>query len=240
MEHLTCRLIGAARMPLYRKILCLNVGLTLATVAVIAFLRRISWSEFVLASLAHAVIQAAIVTLVFMVIERKISRAPGPPLGLLDAYLKVARAWLPPSQRDDILNELAENIHSQIDDREATLRRPLSEEEVGDILRRHGHPIQVAGAYWQGRGNLSFGERLIGPELFQFYLRTLAVNLVDNVAIIVAVQVAQGVLDFSKFFLPVIIQVGCVTLLFILLEVVRSKWPDAIYKWDSGGSDETN
>ena len=54
---------------------------------------------------------------------------------LLDHYLKSVRSCLPAAQRDDIVSELSENIHSQIEDKEAELGRPLNEADVQAILK---------------------------------------------------------------------------------------------------------
>jgi hypothetical protein len=45
---------------------------------------------------------------------------------LLEQYLKSVRSCLPEAQRDDIVNELSENIHAQIEDQEAELGSPRS------------------------------------------------------------------------------------------------------------------
>jgi hypothetical protein len=37
---------------------------------------------------------------------------------LLDRYLKSVRSCLPEAQREDIINELSENIRAQIEDKE--------------------------------------------------------------------------------------------------------------------------
>ena len=59
---------------------------------------------------------------------------------LLDRYLQAVRFFLP-RRNQDIVRELSENLLSQIEDREESLGRPLSEDEQADLLRRHGHPM---------------------------------------------------------------------------------------------------
>jgi hypothetical protein len=49
---------------------------------------------------------------------------------LVERYLREAKYWLPPAQRQDILAELAEDIRLQIEDREERLGRPLKEPEL--------------------------------------------------------------------------------------------------------------
>jgi hypothetical protein len=64
-------------------------------------------------------------------------------MDLLDRYLRAVRTHLPASQQDDILKELKENLRAQMEDKEAELRRPLDEDEVAAILKKHSHPIFV-------------------------------------------------------------------------------------------------
>jgi hypothetical protein len=96
---------------------------------------------------------------------------------LLDRYIASVRSALPEAQRDDIVNELSENLRSQIEDRESELDRPLTDTEVKSILNQHGHPLVVAARYRQDNRSLSFGREIIGPALFPFYLRILKFNL---------------------------------------------------------------
>ncbi|MEO6873065.1 MAG: hypothetical protein ABI233_12725 [Chthoniobacterales bacterium] len=66
---------------------------------------------------------------------------------LLDRYLTAIKFWLPKKQRDDIAAELAANLQSEIEDRAAERGRPLTDEEVGALLKQHGSPILVASRY---------------------------------------------------------------------------------------------
>lgn len=89
---------------------------------------------------------------------------------LLDRYLQAVRFFLPRRNQDDIVRELSENLLSQIEDREESLGRPLTDDEQADLLHRHGHPMVVAGKY---RSHA----RLIGPALFPLYLFALKLGL---------------------------------------------------------------
>ena len=53
---------------------------------------------------------------------------------LVDKYLQAVRNYLPAEQKDDIIKELSENLHSEIVDKEAELGRPLNEAEQEAIL----------------------------------------------------------------------------------------------------------
>jgi hypothetical protein len=85
---------------------------------------------------------------------------------LIDRYLYAVSRYLPAKRHDDLLTELAANLHSEMEDKAAALGRPLTEDEQADVLRRHGHPILVAARYQPHRS-------LIGPEIFPFYWFTV-------------------------------------------------------------------
>ena len=96
---------------------------------------------------------------------------------LLDRYLQAVRFFLPRrGDQDDIIRELSENLRSQMEDREEELGRPLTNDERADILRRHGHPMLVAGRY---RSH----QHLIGSAFFPIYIFALKLGL--GVALIV-------------------------------------------------------
>ena len=98
-------------------------------------------------------------------------------MDILNSYLNAVRSCLPDVQRDDIINELSENLHSEIEDQQASLGRPLTDAEIEAILKQHGHPFVVAGRYREDQRSLSFGREIIGPALFPFYVRVLLFNL---------------------------------------------------------------
>ncbi|HEY6308116.1 MAG TPA: hypothetical protein VI488_16825 [Candidatus Angelobacter sp.] len=81
---------------------------------------------------------------------------------LIDRYLQAIRFWLPRNQKRDIIQELSEDLHSQIEEREATAGRQLTEDEIAIILKQRGNPIRVASAYLPQ-------QQLIGPVLFPIY-----------------------------------------------------------------------
>jgi hypothetical protein len=101
---------------------------------------------------------------------------------LVDRYLSAVRFFLPRREQGDILQELTENLTSELEDRAAVLGRDLTEPEVADILRRHGHPVVVAGRYGAPR-------QLIGPVFFPIYWLALKAGLLAAAAITVLVSV---------------------------------------------------
>ncbi len=109
---------------------------------------------------------------------------PATPGKLTGKYLGAVGSYLPPDQPEDILAELAADIRSEMEDREAELGRPLTAEEVETILKRHGHPMLVAGRYLPR-------QHLIGPAIFPFYWFTLktALWIAALVYVVIAVSV---------------------------------------------------
>jgi hypothetical protein len=156
---------------------------------------------------------------------------------LLDRYLSSIRSCLPEAQREDIIDELSVNLHSQIEDQEAELGRPLTDGEVEAILKQHGHPLIVAGRYRQDQRNLSFGHEIVGPTLFPFYIRVLMFNLGITSVIMLVIftalffsgQVVTASSIFPALFYQVVIQFGVVTLIFAIANRHWKQHPD---RWD--------
>jgi len=159
---------------------------------------------------------------------------------LLDQYLKSIRSCLPAGQRDDIVNELSENIHSQIEDKESELGRPLNEAEVRAILRQLGHPLVVASRYRQDQRSVAFGRQWIGPVLFPFYIKVLSFNLGITgivILIVLAALFASGhsvtvVNTLSALLYQFLIQFGVITLIFTIADRHWTKFAD---RWDPQG-----
>jgi hypothetical protein len=84
-------------------------------------------------------------------------------MSLLDRYVYAVRKHLPRAKRDDIASELREILQSQVDDEEAIHQRPLTTTEIGQILKKYGHPRDAAASY----GSHQY---LIGPGAFPSYL----------------------------------------------------------------------
>lgn len=110
----------------------------------------------------------------------------------LDNYLKEISPLLPRGQRQDILAEIEDGLRSQFEDRESELGRSLTDEEQEAILTRFGHAIIVAGRYQPQTGTLTFGRVLIGPELFPFYSRAVAIFVIGALVVSTIVHVAMG------------------------------------------------
>ena len=89
-------------------------------------------------------------------------------MDMLDRYLQAVRWWLPATDKDDIVAELREDLRSQIDERESQVGRPLTDAEVGDILKRRGRPAVVAGRFLPQ-------QYLIGPTVYPMFRAALKV-----------------------------------------------------------------
>src|SRR5215475_4202008 len=87
-------------------------------------------------------------------------------MDLLERYLQAVGEHLPANGRADTLAELRANLEAEIEAREDAVNRPLTEDEVAQVLEQHGMPVMVAARY----GPQHF---LIGPTLFPFYWYTL-------------------------------------------------------------------
>ena len=78
---------------------------------------------------------------------------------LIERYLESVKFWLPRRQKDDIIAELSDDIHAQVEEKKETaLGRNLNEAEVEAILKQRGHPLLVANRFLPQ-------ESLIGPSL---------------------------------------------------------------------------
>jgi hypothetical protein len=68
-------------------------------------------------------------------------------MDLVDRYVYAVKRHLPANQQDDIVNELTDDILSQIKDKEEELGRPLNDAEQEAILKQYGHPYLLATRY---------------------------------------------------------------------------------------------
>jgi len=162
-------------------------------------------------------------------------------MNLLERYLQAIGQALPPTTRDDVLNELRANLSAQIDDRAEELNRPLTEPELAAILKAHGRPEVVAARYLPQR-------YLIGPTLYPFYILTMrrvlpfvvAVYAVANFVRISVTQtgvpsVASGLVDLAFQLIPVLfIWLAVMTVIFAILERTYDKFGASwnLENWD--------
>ena len=157
------------------------------------------------------------------------------PMDLLDRYLQAVGFWLPKGQQQDIIAELSEDLHSQIEEKEAALGRSLNETEIDDVLKQRGRPVLVANRYLPQRS-------LIGPVLFPIYWFVL--KIVALCYLVPWVLVWIGMISFSSsyraehtsagwfaaigagwsaWWLTAFFALGTVTLVFVILEQVQAR-----------------
>jgi hypothetical protein len=112
-----------------------------------------------------------------------------PSIDLIGRYLQAVGFWLPRAQKQDILAELSEDLHSQIEDRESQLGRAMTEAEVSELLKQRGRPILVAAQFMPQRS-------LIGPALYPVYIFVL--KIVALCYVIPWLMVWLGILLFQR------------------------------------------
>src|SRR5579863_639319 len=144
---------------------------------------------------------------------------------LLDRYLKAVKFWLPGDLKQDIIAELSEDLHSQIEDKESELGRPLSNAEVDGILKKLGPPMLVAQRYLPPR-------YLIGPALFPTYWMVLRLSWLciygPWLIIVIGLKIfasfggahtgAAATGMFEPFFRSLFIQFAVITGVFVAIE----------------------
>jgi hypothetical protein len=104
-------------------------------------------------------------------------------MDLINRYLHAVRSYLPKAQQDDIIRELSANLASRVEDREAELGHPLSDDETADLLGDYGHPMLFAARYQPPR-------YLIGPTVYPMYIRILLIALIACLVVNAGVAVA--------------------------------------------------
>src|SRR5579863_2182514 len=93
------------------------------------------------------------------------------PADLIARYLQAVRFWMPKTKRqEDLLAELGEDLHSQVEARQADLGQDLGRKEVEEILKRCGAPMVVA-------SRLGPQRYLIGPAIYPVYAFVLKMVL---------------------------------------------------------------
>ncbi len=140
----------------------------------------------------------------------------------LDRYLAAVQQHLPESldDRQGIVDELADAIHSDLEDRQALLGRTLTDDEVSHFIKGFGHPRSVAARYAKQHG-------LVDREIFPFYVdvltKILSFAIPAELLIFTAIAVAtrdmawfwQG---FSTAWQSLLLISAIVTILFAVFE----------------------
>jgi len=151
---------------------------------------------------------------------------------LLTRYLHAVGFWLPGATKQDIIAEISEDLRSQIDDRAASLGRPLNDAEVAEILKQRGRPVVVAGSFQPQH-------QLIGPVLFPVYIFVLKIvalcyflpSFVVWLGYVIFDPSFGGLHELGMFWSLVWTAFGIITFIFAVLDRTsnRSKF---ISEWD--------
>jgi len=155
-------------------------------------------------------------------------------MDLVERYLQAVSHWLPTRQAHDIIAELSEDIHSQVEEREASLGRPMTDAEVEAMLLERGRPMLVASRYLPQ-------EYLIGPELYPVYRFVLKIVLLCSgapavLALVSLIVFGPGGQDgaprpwlahigqlWGTFVSAVFMAAAIVTLVFVVLDRVKDR-----------------
>jgi hypothetical protein len=144
---------------------------------------------------------------------------------LVDRYLNEVKRYLPAAQRDDIAKELSANILAEMEDRESSLGRPLTEDEQIAILQQQGSPMVVASRYRLDQRTFSFGRIVIGPMLFPLYTKILSLNLLITVVVSSIVMITLGLhVGLSALLWPAVLQFAAVTTIFAAIEQSQKRF----------------
>jgi hypothetical protein len=142
---------------------------------------------------------------------------------LIDRYLHAVEFWLPVNQRADVIDELSDDLRSEVDERRAAPGATVSDDTIAAMLKERGHPMLVAARYLPQ-------QYLIGPALLPLYrlvLRVLLLCILVPVFVLViapsAVLSGGGPIETVIATLLHLVQatiysIGLVTIAFALIE----------------------
>jgi hypothetical protein len=144
---------------------------------------------------------------------------------LLNRYLQAVGFWLPRQQKDDILAELSEDLHQQMEDREEELGHSLGDAEIKAILKQRGQPLLVARSFLPQRS-------LISPVLYPIYIVVLKIVLLVTLGFWLVGSLIGAILSHTAAANPLagvanslgsawnvfFIQFGIITLIFALID----------------------
>jgi hypothetical protein len=153
-------------------------------------------------------------------------------MDLLARYLQSVKFFLPSDSQDDIVRELEEDLRAQMEDRESELGRSLTDEERSEILKRHGHPMLVAGRY--GRR-----QRLIGPAFFPMYAFVMKLGLGICLLVTAVLAAVSAVMDgdaASQFGHALLAYPGRALMVFAWTTLSFAALDYALTRWDVAGT----
>ncbi|MDX2007269.1 MAG: hypothetical protein SFU83_18670 [Meiothermus sp.] len=105
-------------------------------------------------------------------------------MNLVQRYIQAVKLELPVAVREDIGRELQSTIQDELEAFAQRNGRSPSEAEVGEHLKRMGHPVRVASTYWTRRS-------LVSEAAYPLYKQALLVAMSVYVTIGVLMAVAE-------------------------------------------------
>jgi hypothetical protein len=87
-------------------------------------------------------------------------------MSLIERYVAAVKRRLPDEVGDDVGRELGSSLADAVEEFRGNTGREPTEAELEQIIRRRGHPLEVAASYQPQR-------RLIGPRTFPIYTQVL-------------------------------------------------------------------
>ena len=162
-------------------------------------------------------------------------------MDLIDRYLVAVRRHLPPPLQKDIVDELADSLRSEAEERAQKEGRPLTDDDQAQLLKKHGHPWLMASRYLPQ-------QQLVGPALYPYYRQALVVVvfwIVLPMALGVGALAALYAEDSTRVWGRMlgaawngsIYSIGIVTIVFAVLESQRVRFT-ALDQWDPSGLPE--
>lgn len=152
---------------------------------------------------------------------------------LIDRYLQSVKSALPRKQQADVVRELSDEILSQVEEREQTLGRRLTEDEQATLLKQMGHPWLLAARYRKQ-------QYLISPAVFPIYwiaLRLMLLLVLFGMSISAVALAATGqglgaaLAQLIRYPFVALSVFAWVTLVFVVVEQLQVKC-DVFGKWD--------
>ncbi len=154
---------------------------------------------------------------------------------LVTRYLQAVKWWLPGKGQEDILRELSEELHSQMEDARVEKGHDLTESDIAGILKKQGNPFLVASRFRTDQ------DWIAAPwlQLYRFVMKVVLLWVLTPILVIVYVPAiltahnpASALLQAGgQIWLALIYAVGMVTVGF---GAIRWLKPDlwALKDWD--------
>ncbi len=152
---------------------------------------------------------------------------------LIEHYLDSLETYLPDEMKQDVRDELTASLMGQVEDSQEELGRELTSNEIEALLKKLGHPMQVASAY-QAK------QHLVGPDYFPAYRKALEIALALTVIVSIVLSVSTafsgrsvigvGINIFADILHSGLYVFALVTLVFYLMESYNADL-SKIYAW---------